>query len=173
MAEEKLIGVLRLDTSTLSKDVAQANQLLQSVGKGMNLNLGPAFKKQIADVIAEVQKFAKAAQDAATQAAKVSAATKTATGSSASTSGGKAVSAEAAAVKNLAAQYVRLYSLKAKRTSAQSNTAEYAEIQKQIDAVNAKISTMVMNLNKAAQASGTSAKEQAKQVESVVRAYDR
>lgn len=103
MAEEKLIGVLRLDTSTLGQDVARANQLLQSVGKGVNLDLGTAFKKQIADVIAEVQKFAKAAQDAATNAAKVSAATKAATGSSsASTSGSKAVSAEAAAVKNLA-----------------------------------------------------------------------
>ena len=165
MAEEKLIGVLRLDISSLSKDVAQANNLLKSVGKGVNLDLGTAFKQQIAEVIGEVKKFAKAAQDAAAQAAKVSAATRVATGSRSSSGGAKAVETEAAQIKKLGDAYVRLSQLQKQQLAAPKGSSWYEELQHQIESTGRYIDELSSKMNDGARA-------QAASLQRVIKAYD-
>lgn len=47
MAEEKVLGTLKLDLEKLSKDVEAANKLLKTLGTGVNLDMSDVMKQEI------------------------------------------------------------------------------------------------------------------------------
>ena len=163
MAEEKLLGKLRFDTSTLAKDIAEANKLLASVGKGVNLDLGTAFKKQLDGVLAEVKKLATEVNAAAKQAASV----KTSSGSSSgSGSSASKIAEEKKQVQALSTAYANLYNLRSKQVKAEVGSKVYEELRKQIVAAQGALDVLLSK-------STSTASAQARETTKVTQAYDR